>query len=49
VGVYTIALITVFILTYSVWYVILFWETGVVHRITQSLSFFFFVYLLVYA
>ena len=29
--IYTITLITVFVLTYSVWYVILFWETGVIH------------------
>jgi len=28
---YTITLITVFVPTYSVRYVILFWETGVVH------------------
>ena len=36
----TITLITMFVLTYSVRYVILFREKGVVHRITQSLSYF---------
>jgi len=42
---YTITLITVFVPTYSVWYVILFRETGVVHRITRRLSYFFlFIY-----
>ena len=42
---YMITLITVFVPTYSVWYVILFRETGVVHRITHSLSYFFlFIY-----
>ena len=42
---YTITLITVFVPTYSVRYVILFRETGVVHRITHSLSYFFlFIY-----
>jgi len=34
-SVYTISLITKFIQTYSVWYVILSRETGVVHRITH--------------
>ena len=44
-SIYTIILITVFVLTYSVRYVILFLETGVVHRITHSLSYFFlFIY-----
>ena len=30
------------VLTFSVRYVILFWETGVVHRITYSFNYFFF-------
>jgi hypothetical protein len=43
--VYTITLITVFVPTYSVWYVILFRETGVVQRITHRFSYFFlFIY-----
>jgi len=43
--IYAITFITVFIPKYSVWYVILFRETGVVHRITHSLSYFFlFIY-----
>ena len=37
---YTITLITMFVPTHSVRYVILFREMGVVHRITHSLSFF---------
>ena len=37
---YTNTLITLFVPTYSVWYVILFRETDVVHRITHSLSYF---------
>jgi len=32
---YTITLINMSIPTYSVWYVVLFQETGVVHRITH--------------
>ena len=38
---YMITLFTMFVLTCSVWYVILFRETGVVHRITPSLSYIF--------
>ena len=37
---YTFTHITVLIPTYSVWYVILFQETGVVHRITHIFSYF---------
>jgi len=37
---YTITLITMFVPTYSVWYVIVFRETGVVHRITHIFSYF---------
>jgi len=32
---YTITIITMFVPTYSVWYVILFRETGVVHQVTH--------------
>jgi len=42
---YTITLITMLIPTYSVWYAILFRETGVVHRITNIFVYFFlFIY-----
>ena len=43
--VYTITLFTSFDPTYSVWQVILFQETGVVHRITiLTIYFYFFIY-----
>jgi hypothetical protein len=37
---YTITFITMFVPTYSVWYVILFQETGVVHQVTHIFSYY---------
>jgi len=41
---YTITLRNFVVVTHSVWYVILFQETAVVHRITYSFIYFFLIW-----